>query len=92
MKGNSKNMKVENPDDMLVGIAYQIYNTTKASELPDASGASFGIDDNVWTNLINLTRAKCNTINPGMFPSSNGSLGGACIYASVVAVKFFDQI
>ena len=31
MKGNSKNMKVENPDGMLVGIAYQIYNTTKGN-------------------------------------------------------------
>lgn len=83
------NIKVENPSNILVGIAYQIYNSTKASDLPDVSGTSFGIDDNVWTNLIDLTREKCKTINPSMFPARNDSLGGACIYASVVATKFF---
>jgi hypothetical protein len=54
------NIKVENPSDILVGIAYQIYNATKASELPDVSGTSFGIDDNVWTNLIDLERITLN--------------------------------
>lgn len=77
--------KVENPQTLMVEQAYNLFNNTPASELPIPSGL-WGIDDVVWQALLDLTEAKCNKIK---VPLIKGSLKGWCIWASVVAAKFY---
>lgn len=78
--------QVENPPSMMVEMAYDLYNTTKSSDLPDPVGA-WGIDDSVWAALIELTRTRCRALH---IPVTSGDqLKGMCIWASVVAAKFY---
>src|SRR5471032_3098135 len=78
--------EVENPPSMMVEMAYNLFNTTRASDLPAPSGA-WGIDDTVWAALIALTRTNCKALK---IPVTSGAqLKGMCIWASVVAAKFY---
>lgn len=75
---------VENPVPLLVETSYALYNSVKNADLPAASG-HYGIDNQVWTALIALTKAKMAPLGIPV-PSQ---MNGLCIWASVVACKFF---
>jgi|GEM_PF-5884253 len=77
--------KVENPSAGMVEMAYALFNTTKSSDLPTPIG-TWGINDPVWNALIDLTYANCKALG---IPTTNGGLKGMCIWASVVAAKFY---
>ncbi len=78
--------QVENPPSLMVELACNLFNTTKSSDLPAPSGA-WGINDAVWAALIDLTRTKCKALK---IPVTTGeNLKGMCIWASVVAAKFY---
>lgn len=70
----------------MVEMACDLFNKTKSSDLPQPSG-SWGVDATVWAALIALTKANCQALN---IPVTNGTeLKGMCIWASVVAAKFY---
>jgi hypothetical protein len=75
----------ENPSTIMVSMAYDLYNKTKAGDLPQAGGGAWGIDQTVWSALIALTRTNCTALR---IPQIDGSLKGLCIWGSVVAAKF----
>jgi hypothetical protein len=79
---------VENPPSLMVEMACELFNSTRASELPAAVGA-WGINDRVWGELIKLTTDKCNALR---IPVPGGNhLKGMCIWASVVTAKFYTH-
>lgn len=77
---------VENPDTVQTQMASDLYNATPSSDLPALGNGAYGIDNQVWTELIDLTRAKCKQLG---IPMLGTSMRGFCIWASVVATKFF---
>lgn len=78
---------VENPLTMYVEMSYSLFNATKASDLPAPEG-HWGINNRVWNNLIDLTRTNCAALNIPM-QAQRTDLKGLCIWASVVAAKFY---
>ncbi len=76
---------VENPSQSLIDFAYQLYNATRAGDLPDASGQN-GVDAGVRDALLDLTRARCADL--GIPVPQPPMMTGMCIWASVVAAKF----
>lgn len=77
---------VARPDAVMVEMACALYNATSAAELPAPVGP-WGIDDRVWKELIDLTKANCETL--GIRVPAGNDLKGMCIWASVVAAKFY---
>lgn len=76
----------ENPEPLYTRMAYDLYNSTKSNLLPKPSGP-YGIDGGVWKDLIALTRNRCENLK---IPLPGGTaMTGLCIWASVVATKFF---
>ena len=77
--------KVEKPNSIMVDMACSLFNATRASDLPDSMGA-WGINNNVWQSLIDLTYRNCRALS---IPVTPKGLQGMCIWASVVAAKFY---
>ncbi|WP_209427176.1 hypothetical protein [Pararhodobacter sp. SW119] len=77
----------EKPDTVFTQMALDLYNTTRSSDLPAKGAGPYGIDNAVWGNLITLTRAKCQQLGVNVPPGT--AMTGLCIWASVVATKFF---
>src|SRR5215467_5735250 len=78
---------VENPPALLVEQAFALYNNVRATELPGAVG-TWGLDSNVWDLLITLTESKCKELKIPLSDRTK-SLKGWCIWASVIATKFY---
>ena len=78
---------VENPPTLMCEQASALFNAARAPEFPDPSGASWGINDQVWKALIALMTAKCKDLSIPIAPS--GGLKGMCIWGSVIAAKFY---
>lgn len=76
---------VVNPPSIQVEMACNLYNITKPADLPATKG-QWGIDAHVWKALIDLTYANCKTLG---IPTTSSGLKGMCIWASVVAAKFY---
>lgn len=78
----------QNPSTLMVSMAYDLYNTTKAGDLPRMGSGALGIDQQVWSDLIALTRNRCTALN---IPQNQGTLKGLCIWGSVIAAKFLTH-
>ncbi|WP_341675100.1 hypothetical protein [Niveibacterium sp. SC-1] len=77
--------KVKNPSSSMIEMACDLFNRTKASDLPAPSGM-WGLDAAVWKALIDLTYTNCKALG---IPTTNGGLKGMCIWGSVVTAKFY---
>ena len=79
--------KIETTSSLLQGSAFTLFNHTKVQLLPQPAGAH-GINDQVWRDLIALTRSQYRAAL-GVDLAASDNLKGACIYASVIAAKFY---
>lgn len=80
---------VQNPSTFFVQRAYELYNSVRNADLPQKAGVKYGIDDSTWTKLIETTKAKLLDMAKGDKNLVPRDENGLCIYASVVAAKFF---
>lgn len=78
--------KLESAPALITAACKVLYNEVMATDLPETSGAGWGINEDVWGELITLTRGTMKGL--GYPLPAEGDWKGLCVYASVIAKKF----